>query len=796
MTQIPKNPFDREDWFSEVVKSNDSIMNSSQKAFLQFQTKHNPQSMTKFQKLLTFFTTHTITAVVTASICLGGIATFAAQQVAPEQYKPSTVVSNLFKNNKVQQTNPNTPLVSDAQNDVVSYDPCNISIKYPKQLAGEKIIAVKPQDYNQPGENTIPDYYGVTIMSQKSFNYDTSSNIQGNVGFSCSKEFISPADNNLNSTMTSQELADLTGWFITGEQKLEEIRTENQNTAGPFRTVYFKFNDFYYRIDFTTKKITANILNSQPEDVKTFWNNAITKPGIFGDQIQIQFNNKAKNIPNVEIQNVNGVPTSGENFKYDVELTTSAVGNYWELTDSKTGDKYIIKGDELNQKAEKLSNSPNNLQISSDKSTNNVRSSGGGNYIFSGKVKNEDGIINTPDTFLITGIDKFELNQKESKGNLSISSLKSKLGKIYGTLSYPSEGLPGVDVCAENMQNKKLICTKKVTGGWDSKPVDLNYSLELPTGEYEVYSTAEPLNNFKAYYDEYSVCSGRTINDNCYEQYPNPKPVKVYIAEGSQKELSGWNWWNTPKNNNNFNTAPISPDGSTSIYGGGVPVRTDTVGGIIRSSGPDTEEKNGMIIQGELFVPKSQSVKATESIDEYSPLSCDIVPLKSYANNSNGMLFLTNAKNYTANGIGSDNSTPLRLNQLKEYISTGKGEISNAINAFRSGCGGFATESMKELGYTNKNGRQIRTVLVATGQEAIGDPNIYTFILQGDKLAMLTTTVYTNTFEKCNGFGYSSTNPNLPRYQNCMQDLMKNNSEVEKFAREKMQELLSSFEID
>ena len=198
MPYLPKNPFSREDWFSELVRIDKDVKTTLKSSYTTFQTKYNPQSMTKIQKILTFFTTHTITAVVTASICLGGIATFAAQTTAPEQYKPSTVINNLFKNNKVQQANPNTPLVSDNNNDVVSYDPCNISIKYPKQLAGEKIIAVQPQDYNQPGDKSIPNFYGVTIKSQKNFDYDFSSKIENLVSVGCSTTIIPPADNNLN----------------------------------------------------------------------------------------------------------------------------------------------------------------------------------------------------------------------------------------------------------------------------------------------------------------------------------------------------------------------------------------------------------------------------------------------------------------------------------------------------------------------------------------------------------------------------------------------------------------------
>jgi hypothetical protein len=661
MTQIPKNPFDREDWFSELVKSNDSIMNSSKQAFLQFQTKYNPQSMTTFQKVLTFFATHTITAVVTASICLGGIATFAAQTVAPEQYKPSTVINNLFKNNKIQQTNPNTPLVSDAQNDVVSYDPCNISIKYPKQIAGEKIVATLPQDYNQPGDKTIPDYYGVTVTSQKSFNYDSSTKLQGNVAVSCSKNLLPILDNNLNSKMTTQELAELTGWFITGEQKLEDIKTESQGTAGPYRTIYFKFNNIYYTISFITTKIPDNILNLQPQDIKTFWNNTIAQPGIFGDQIQIQFNDVAKNIPNAEILKFDNVPTNGFKFEYDKKLILQSRVSL----DNSGSDQFVFVEDKIDN------NFTNDIYYVTDKNLvaeiSKLGISNGNSVIFTGQVINKNSTINksTREEFTITKIDKLE------------KSINSKL---------------------INNNSIKII-----------KDIDIRLA---GIGLYTAY---EDINSGEQYIikDENSEVSniiGNVVQANPPKQEPGIRKSgndNIFTLAGEVLDL-GNNQYEIIK----VNTFILSPN------------KAKDGNKVVRTDGPSTSEKNGLQVFGDLFVPKSQSVRATESFDEYSPLECDIVPLKMYANNSNGQLFVTNEKAYTANGIGSSNSTPQRLNQLKEYISTGKGEIINSINAFHSGCGGYAAQTIKELGYTNKNGRQARAVIIATGQEAIAGANV------------------------------------------------------------------------
>ncbi len=118
------------------------------------------------------------------------------------------------------------------------------------------------------------------------------------------------------------------------------------------------------------------------------------------------FDNSYVNDTSKTYQNFNGVATSGELFKYDVQLTTSGVGLGWELTDYSTGDTYIIQGGEVSNKAEELlMNSPKFY----NNQNNGTRSSGESTYYFSGKVKDQDGIINSPNTYLITSVDMFEI---------------------------------------------------------------------------------------------------------------------------------------------------------------------------------------------------------------------------------------------------------------------------------------------------------------------------------------------------------------------------------------------------
>jgi hypothetical protein len=765
-----QNPFAKEDLFVEIVKLDDNVNKSMRESLENYTFKnHIPSStlMTQFQKVLTFFTTHTLTAVVTATICLGTIGAFAAQTVAPTEYKPSTVINNLFKNNKIQQINPNTPLISDATNDVVNLKDCGLSLKYPKEINNSNLGALRFSDLGTQYGAVDDDHYLTINFKDEDSRLKYNQLFEGWFTVDCS-ENIPELDNikegsfqnkNNGSIITKEQLAEITGWFISG-QNIKNIYKHNPVSDNK-SVVSFEYKNNNYWITFIEKVINANDYQ---------------KPILLGNQVQIQFNDVTKNIPNVEAQNLNGVSTSGESFKYDVELTTTAVGNYWELTDSKTGDKYLIKDSELNQKAGKLSDESNYPQAPADRNIPKGMSPEGDSYIFSGKVKNEDGIINTPDTFIVTGIDKFKSKSAQLKTSESLSSLNSK----------------NISSVASNTKSVKII-----------------KDIEVRSNGMGLYTSYQDINSNEEYIVKNGIIPGKEKIDEAYIDW-NKKLIEknpglryggsggTYIFAGEVLDLGNKQYEIVKINKFIYSNSnvQVSPIGNNTIFGGGIPLRTDTVDGIVRTDGPNTDVKNGLKLTGDFFVPKSQSVRATESIDEYSPLSCNIVRLKMYANNSNGMLFVSNANSYISNGNGMTNASNVTMNRLKDYIKKENNDVMSSINAFHSGCGGFASQTMKELGYSNKNGRQTRAVLVATGQEAIADAYVYVFVQQGDKFAMMSTMSYSDIFEKCNDFGYNSNNPNMIKYQSCRQDLMKNNPEVEKFAKEKMQELLTNFEIE
>jgi len=58
-------------------------------------------------------------------------------------------------------------------------------------------------------------------------------------------------------------------------------------------------------------------------------------------------------------------------------------------------------------------------------------------------------------------------------------------GTIEGSLGYPSEGIPEMEICAEEKTSKKLTCTKEIISN-KKYTYGKGYQLEVPAGTYRV----------------------------------------------------------------------------------------------------------------------------------------------------------------------------------------------------------------------------------------------------------------------------------------------------------------------
>ncbi|OGJ16441.1 MAG: hypothetical protein A2632_03175 [Candidatus Pacebacteria bacterium RIFCSPHIGHO2_01_FULL_46_16] len=112
------------------------------------------------------------------------------------------------------------------------------------------------------------------------------------------------------------------------------------------------------------------------------------------------------------------------------------------------------------------------------------------------------------------------------------------LGKIEGSLSFPSSGIPDtLEICAENSQAQELVCTGEIQKS-DDYTYGFGYQLELPPGEYTVYARL-PNDPYRAYYSDFVLCG---LNASC----PSHKPVIVtVVANMTVAHVDPQDWYDT-----------------------------------------------------------------------------------------------------------------------------------------------------------------------------------------------------------------------------------------------------------
>lgn len=105
-------------------------------------------------------------------------------------------------------------------------------------------------------------------------------------------------------------------------------------------------------------------------------------------------------------------------------------------------------------------------------------------------------------------------------------------GVIEGSLSYPSEFIPEMKICAEIPKSGEKICTTdQIKSGRFANGV--GYRLEVPAGTYQVYATlsdakkigADSFENYRAYYSEFVTCG---LSYGC----PSHVPINVAVKAG------------------------------------------------------------------------------------------------------------------------------------------------------------------------------------------------------------------------------------------------------------------------
>lgn len=295
------NPFNQNDYLTEVLTSDINYTTSKNQAFKVFLKEYQSKDLLVSEPKKSFFgsffktiTTHSTAFILGLIITTGAIGASAAENYAPKNYKPSMIFNELFKINKQTEKNPYTKLTADANNNVVVSERCGVAIKYPKQIGGEGIaVRLQQADKFNP---TIIESIVFDATRQFSSAINDSTIPINNLGFTCrSEEFYSNDDPKSNWILVNKDiLRKYTGWFIAIENDITEFKMAKTQVGEQFQTFRFKFKDKFYEMDFHTKE---NLKNPLSEDEGS--NFYLKNKGLFGEQIQIQFNSLVRSDSNV-----------------------------------------------------------------------------------------------------------------------------------------------------------------------------------------------------------------------------------------------------------------------------------------------------------------------------------------------------------------------------------------------------------------------------------------------------------------------------------------------------------------
>lgn len=96
------------------------------------------------------------------------------------------------------------------------------------------------------------------------------------------------------------------------------------------------------------------------------------------------------------------------------------------------------------------------------------------------------------------------LSNTEEDLTATETATPSDSGTITGSLSFPSEQIPELEVCAENLATHQEICTTDMLKE-AQYTYGVGYKLDVPAGSYYVYAKL-PNDSYKAYYNEFVEC--------------------------------------------------------------------------------------------------------------------------------------------------------------------------------------------------------------------------------------------------------------------------------------------------
>ena len=254
-----KNPFNKEEslqsWFEQDKFYQHSKKRDLEK--LKVTINYKPSIFMSLQdsylKTINSITKHAILASLIMLVAMSGVGASAAQILAPEEFKPSTLAQNLFKSNTQKDKDPYTSLAPDEDNYVAKLDKCDLGLKYPRVYKGTPtsfFVYEKDDEYEYSinTDQTTNAYFTIRCNSKKIsrnleyYNYD-------NEGNSIQKDIK-------ETTINKQDLASITGWLIT-QADITDITIVEVDQE--LREVYFSYKSTFFSANINGLDLSRDI---------------------------------------------------------------------------------------------------------------------------------------------------------------------------------------------------------------------------------------------------------------------------------------------------------------------------------------------------------------------------------------------------------------------------------------------------------------------------------------------------------------------------------------------------------
>ena len=313
------NPFETEDWFAQISARDEGVRISAKNSYLKFSQSRNKGSQSFQSTYLRFvnsITKHAFLSTIVMLLVVGTLGASAAEAFAPSENKPSQVVKKITEKvnvNKVPDVNPYTSLKADSSYNVSKLDECDLAIKYPSAVKSVKNDDLQVSIHYSPKMDSSNYLAGATIVTPENLADPKNpySGLSQSHYFSlgCYDQNYVPKDGDQagfsTEIVTKDELKTKFGWFITEsditqikQMKFDDNISKGTNYKG-YNQITFKFKDKFYYLNFQERNPLKQ--DFTPDELKYYNPDYFNFKGMFGNQVQLQFNSQVENQSNTII---------------------------------------------------------------------------------------------------------------------------------------------------------------------------------------------------------------------------------------------------------------------------------------------------------------------------------------------------------------------------------------------------------------------------------------------------------------------------------------------------------------